>query len=168
MKIVLAATVLVFSFFVLSASFQPLYATDAPVYVVAADQPLKFSFKRIGEKAKGIWIALFNQNNAGPYAAELVTKRAEELSYIVNKEDSEAYLETTVSRYITYVGLLGGHLERKTVEKQTVINTLSSLPALLSEYRDYFPSQTAQWLMLQQTVDTTNVLLSQANSKDEN
>jgi len=129
--------------------------------VINPDSAFQYRLKRLGEKFRTITTNIFNKSKTGELMLELTQKRAKELLYIVDKQKTE-HLEITTSRFITYTGLLTNEL-KEGVNKEEVANKMKVYIAPLTKLRDNFPAQTAQWLFLQQAIDSTNVLLSQSS-----
>lgn len=132
--------------------------------VVAGDQPIRFALKRMSEKTHMIWLQLVNKGQIGTFAAELADRRFKELQFILAREYNESYIETTVSRYITYLGLLGEKFDNKQVSAEIIQKTITPHKELLPQFRDQFPSQTAQWIMLEQALDSVTVLHSRSQT----
>lgn len=133
------------------------------ISVVASDQPIRFGIKRISEKIRGFWIQSTNPSGIGDFRIELAKERSLELFYILEREELEAHMETSVSRYITYMGILTEQLDLNNVEGKSVVEEFGNQVKSLESQRDRFPAQSAQWLMMQQCIDTVNVLLSKAS-----
>ena len=70
--------------------------------------------------------------------------------------DKADHLEVATSRYITHIGLLSEEVE-KNKQDSGIKDQIINHPQVLSKLRDKYPSQTAEWLFLQQAVDTANV-----------
>jgi len=153
-----------------SKNFEPqaVFAQDdqgggESMSVVASDQPIRFALKRISEKIRGFWIQSTNPSGIGEFRIELAKERSLEMFYILERQELEAHMETSVSRYITYMGILTEQLDQDGVEGKSVVEAFSGQVKSLESQRDRFPAQSAQWLMMQQCIDTVNVLLSKAS-----
>ena len=138
--------------------------TTAVSSIVTPNQTVAFTIKRFREKISLTWLGFFNQKGLGSYSVQLVKERADELVYIA-EHDKAQYLETAVSRFITQTGLLSEQFDAKNVEAPDITNLLQGYPEKFSKLRDAYPSQTAQWLLMQQVVDTTQVLASKVQEK---
>jgi len=128
---------------------------------VNPDNTMRYWFKRFGEKLKLARLGIFSKNKIGDYTVELLEKREKELLYIAENKKL-GHLETTSSRYITTVGQITELLELEKVTEDSLINQLDGYKEGLSKTRDLFAANSAQWLLLQQSLDSTNVLLSKA------
>lgn len=110
---------------------------------------LLYPLKRFSEKVK-IEITQDRQLRA-KYNSEFIGRRVEELVYLV-ENDKTGFFEEARNRYISSVGEYlvqynnTGYLKER---KNDLLVTLSRL-------RDKYPSNSAYWLILQQTVDVTN------------
>lgn len=136
--------------------------TVAATSITTPNQTLAFTIKRIREKISLTWLGFFNKKGLGEYTAQLAKERGTELIY-VSEHEKDQYLETSVSRYITQLGLLGEQYDAKNVSADTISSDLAGFDTKFEQLRDVFPSQTAQWLLMQQSVDTTKVLLSKVH-----
>lgn len=130
--------------------------------ITTPNQTLSFTIKRFREKISLTWLGFFNKKGLGEYTAQLAKERGNELIYI-SEHEKDQYLETTVSRYITQIGLLSEQYDAQNVSTETISAALEGFDTKFQELRDIFPSQTAQWLLMQQSVDTTQVLLSKVH-----
>lgn len=130
--------------------------------ITTPNQTFSYTIKRLREKISLTWLGFFNQKGLGSYNAYLARERGNELIYI-SEHEKDQYLETSVSRYITQLGLLGEQYDAENVNTETISTALEGFDAKFQELRDTFPSQTAQWLLMQQSVDTTQVLLSKVH-----
>jgi hypothetical protein len=128
---------------------------------VNPNQTFQFTIKRATEKFQMIFLTFFNKKGIGPYTAKLVSRRAAELVYIVENKKS-VYLETSVSRFITYVGFLSEYLDSGNVSKEQVLEAIGNNKEEFERLRDMYPSQTFSWILLQQAADTADVLSSKA------
>ena len=86
-------------------------------------------------------------------------RRQRQRTALLPAEDKRSYLETSSDRYNATVGLLIEELDKpnKKNELQTIF---VNYPNILAVLRDRFPSDTAEWRFIQQSLDTTNSLLS--------
>lgn len=161
-------TILVLVFILSNLWNNPSYAQETQNEtqsdsVVASDQPIRFGLKRIGEKIRGFWIQTTNPSAMGDFRIELAKERSKELFYILDRDELEAHMETSVSRYITYLGVLTELVDQESTDGTKIVNEFTGQLKTLETIRDRYPAQTAQWLMLQQCIDTVNVLLSKAS-----
>ena len=145
--------------------FSPALAQEndsSPIILeqVNPDYAFQYKLKRLGEKFRNITTNLFNKSKAGDLMLELTQKRAKELLYIADKQKIE-HLETATSRYITYTGLLS-EASINGFNKVEIINAMEKYVSPLTRLRDKNPAQSAEWLLLQQALDSTNVLISKS------
>jgi hypothetical protein len=132
--------------------------------IIAPSQTFSFTIKRIREKISLTWLGFFNPKGLGSYSAQLTKERADELIYVSEHEKAQ-YIETAVSRLITQVGLLSEQYDAKNASSEQVLNAVQGYPEKLERLRDDYPSQTAQWILMQQAVDTVKVLASKVQEK---
>ncbi len=164
---------LIFSFisiFYITAKFatvETIYAQtnyNSQYEKVNPDNETKYKLKRFGEKVNIIILNLFNKQEVGKYELKLLRRRAFELVYVSdNKQIS--LIETTVSRYITQTGFVKEQFEAKKIDAGEIQEVLSGLHNKFEELRDNNPAQSANWLLLQQAADSTEVLENEIHAK---
>ena len=110
---------------------------------------LLYPLKRFSEKIR-IELSL-NSESKAKLQSEFIQRRAEELVYLV-ENNKTGFFEEARSRYVSSVQ------EYNTLHGDTVYlrEEKGKLLIMLSGLRDRYPSNSAYWLILQQTVDATN------------
>ena len=158
--------IIIISFLLLSiipafSCFNIALANDLKVTYesVNPNSETKYKLKRLSEKLQGTYIKIFKKNQVISHSAKLANRRFVELVYVVEKDEVN-YLETATSRYMTHIGLLKEKIESNDQQHLDIKDNFINQPEVLSWLRDKHPSQTAEWLFLQQAVDTANVLIS--------
>lgn len=113
-----------------------------------------YIFKRLWENIR-LNILLRDKSQQAKYLSHLLEIRFKELVYTI-KNNKFGIIENVSSRYTTTAGLLIDQYKSQVPEiKDQAQNYLPVLEIL----RDKYPAKSAQWLLLQYTVDTTKRLL---------
>ncbi len=116
-----------------------------------------YSFKRIKEKA--LMKTKISSESKFEYAKILLDKRLSELVSLVDiKEPS---LITGSSQRFSYqAGILADlNSKLKDSKKDEIKAIFDNDKKILSELRDNYPANSAYWLLIQQNIDTLNILL---------
>lgn len=115
-----------------------------------------FLFKRAFEKIRGKII--FSQEKKINFEGKLLEKRLSELNYLVNNKKLTP-LETASQRFSAQAGIYIDALNKNGLSyKENVLEDFKKYNILLSKLRDNFPANDAYWLLLQQNIDTLNIL----------
>jgi hypothetical protein len=123
----------------------------------------RYKLKRLAEKIEGVFVNIFGEEKKVDYLAKLSQRRLSELSYVINNE-KRSFLETSSDRYNSTVGLLIEELNYYKADKDNMVNAFKDHANILAGLRDKFPSGTAEWRFVQQSVDTSNSLISRLSS----
>lgn len=113
-----------------------------------------YIFKRSKESFKLNFLT-FGEQNKAKYIENLLDIRLKELSYMV-KNGQTGILENGARRYTHQAG--------EVIEKYLKYNLGFKEQAklhipVLNRLRDYYPSNTADWLMIQESIDTSKRIL---------
>lgn len=164
MKKLLVLFVLVANFivFVTVGAFYAT-ATESEIHYeqINPDSTIGYPVKRLVEKVQETINSIFDKGHKAKFMTQLSDRRLAELMYIVNTEKVH-YLEKTASRYISQLGLISEELGRTMVDADFVKAHLDKHIAALEEIKDKFELQSAQWLFIQQALETSKVTLSNA------
>lgn len=100
----------------------------------------------------------FSSKDKARYQKELIEKRFAELQYIIDNGQGDL-IEEASSRYATYVGKFSDYLLAKKLaeEKEEYLKILASHSPVLENLRDYFPSNSGFWLLLQHDINTVQI-----------
>lgn len=126
------------------------------------DSTIRYSLKRIIEKVEGVKVDIFDRNQKNRFMVKLSNRRLLELKYII-ENNKLFYLEKSSSRYITQLGLISEELDKNKIDADFIKSNLETHTKVLESLKDKFPSQTAQWLLVQQARDTSKSILSKAS-----
>jgi len=115
-----------------------------------------YSFKRVKEKA--LMLIKLTTRSKYKYSKLLLEKRLSELVSLVDSKDPS--LITGASQRFSYqAGILSDlNNKLKTTDKENVKNIFENYKVVLSELRDNYPANSAYWLLIQQNIDTLNIL----------
>lgn len=115
-----------------------------------------YSFKRI--KEKGLMAVKISTNSKYKYSLVLLEKRLSELVSLVDVKDPN--LIPGASQRFSYQSGILADLNSKLKEsnKEDIKNRFESYKKVLSELRDNYPANSAHWLLIQQNIDTLNIL----------
>lgn len=120
-----------------------------------------YTFKRAIEKVQEK--LLFNQEKKINFEARLLEKRVSELNFLVNKKKLTP-IERASQRLSAQSGVYVQELERaKSNNIEGVLTKFNDYRNLLGILRDNFPANSAYWLLIQQNIDTLNVLAEKIN-----
>lgn len=114
---------------------------------------LIYPFKRLEEQTKLFFT--FDKKNKTKYFLSLLDIRFKELVYTINFKKT-GFLNEAVSRYNTFIGKIKLNPENITAEHKI---KFSQNIKVLEILRDQYPANSAYWLNIQQTIDTTRSLL---------
>lgn len=114
---------------------------------------LTYPLKRFGEQAKLFFS--FDERNKTAYFLSLLDTRFNELVYTINFKKT-GFLNETVSRYNTFVGKI--KLNSKNIKHEFKLKFSQNIK-VLEMLRDQYPANSAYWLNIQQSIDTTRSLL---------
>ncbi len=149
-------------FFVVPSYLFAQANNQIPYESVNPDSPIRYTIKRIFEKLEEKEIDIFSANQKVKFMAKLATRRLAEFKYVVDK-DKLSYIETSSSRYITQLGLISEELDKNRFDASYVASNLETHVKILEGIKDKFPAQSAQWLLVQQALDTSKSVFSKAN-----
>ncbi|MCS7092234.1 MAG: DUF5667 domain-containing protein [Patescibacteria group bacterium] len=123
------------------------------------DSRLLYKYKRLKEKLYTAYLAKFRKEKLSQNYIELINRRFRELKYVVDKDKIDL-LETVTSRYNSQIG----EVTNINTNQETNINALQAIleiqQEILPTLRDKYPANSAQWLLLQQTLDTINAIVN--------
>lgn len=109
-----------------------------------------YIFKRLKETII-LNLLTFGVENKAKYSEQLLDNRLRELAYMVRNGEI-GILENGAHRYTNQAGLvIDKYLKHN---KNFKTQAQKNLP-LVEQLRDAYPSNTPQWLMIQESVDTT-------------
>ena len=155
--------ILLLSFALLFCSTTLLFAKGAEDYNLTPQKTLPTSpsyvFKRLNEKTGMIF--KFSQKSKYSYSLVLLDKRLSELATLVNDKNPDLIVSS--SQRFSYQAGTTTNINSKLKEKQNVIlNFLfNRYGKILTELRDNYPSNTTNWLLMSQNIDTLNILLAE-------
>lgn len=137
----------------LQVSFAEKIADDSDISIpfesVNPGSPY-YIFKRIKETFTFNFLT-FGEQNKAKYSETLLDTRLRELAYMV-KNGEVGILDNGAHRYTNQAGtILQKYLK---IDPNFKSQAQKYLP-ILNRLRDYYPSNTPQWLMIQESVDTT-------------
>jgi hypothetical protein len=115
-----------------------------------------YPLKRLSEKiqSKLIFSKVRNVNFQG----DLVERRLLELNFIV-KNKYLSSLEYSSQRFSAQAGVFIDGLDSlENKDSGTTLQRFSNYEDILNNLRDQFPANSSQWLLLQQNIDTLNIL----------
>jgi hypothetical protein len=115
-----------------------------------------YSFKRI--KEKGLMIIKITSESKFKYSKLLLEKRLSELVSLIDVK--EPSLITGSSQRFSYqAGILADlNSKLKSSQKNEIEIIFEEYKKILSELRDNYPANSAYWLLIQQNIDTLNIL----------
>ena len=116
-----------------------------------------YPFKRLSEKIQSKLI--FSKVKNVRYQGKLVERRLSEFNFIV-KNKYLSSIEFSSQRFSAQAGVYIDGLAKLENEKgvDATFQNFSKYIKLLEEMRDQFPANSSQWLLLQQNIDTLNIL----------
>jgi len=114
-----------------------------------------YLFKRLGEKVK--WFFTFNQKSKFEYQKRLVETRLSELKSLVENDKTDQ-IEDAGQRFAYQVGIQTETVKNNDQYKKGVVELYSKYIPLLEKLRDHYPANKTYWLVLQQDIDTLNIL----------
>lgn len=115
-----------------------------------------YSFKRI--KEKGLMIIKVTSKSKYKYSQLLLEKRLSELVSLVDIKDPNL-IPGASQRFSYQAGILADlNSKLKKSNKEDIKNMFERYKKVLSELRDNYPANSAHWLLIQQNVDTLNIL----------
>ena len=115
----------------------------------------QYAFKRLKEKIK-LSLLTFGKEQKAKYLSKLLDKRYKELAYLVINNEIGP-LEKAVNRYNTVAGeILSSYKDKDPNLKEQIKGYVEILEIL----RDKYKANSAQWLLMQYTIDTTRRLSS--------
>lgn len=116
-----------------------------------------YPIKRIWEKF--LLIVSFPAKNKTNYEISLLETRLSELNNVVkNKELSE--LQQSSQRFSYHAGILVDHIISNNQDKQIIESKFKSYIELLDQLRDKYPANSSFWLLIQQDIDSLNILMN--------
>src|SRR3989344_2054671 len=140
-----------------------------PAYILADSSELNLNkekinpgsslyvIKRLTEKIQGTII--FSQERKVAFHDNLVRKRLSELNYLVENKKVTP-IEQASYRLSAQAGVSTDELLKlnKKEENEKILKWFSLYKTKLSELRDNYPANSSNWLLLQQNIDTLNLL----------
>lgn len=109
-----------------------------------------YIFKRTKESFT-LNFLIFGEQNKAKYSEKLLDNRLRELAYIV-KNGQIGILDNVARRYTNQAGVI---IEKYLKIDQNFKSQAKTYIPILNRLRDYYHSNSAQWLMIQESVDTT-------------
>lgn len=149
------------SFIILLCSTTQIFAKAPEEYNLIGQKTLpstpSYSFKRIKEKA--LMIIKLRPQSKFEYSKVLLEKRLSELVSLVDVK--EPSLITGSSQRFSYqAGILADlNSKLKTSQKDNIKVKFDNYKKVLSELRDNYPANSAYWLLIQQNIDTLDILI---------
>lgn len=132
---------------------EELFSLGFTKYESVNPDSLTYPLKRFGEQAKLFFT--FDEGSKTAYFLSLLDTRFNELVYTINFKKT-GFLNETVSRYNTFVGKV--KLNSKNIKADNKLNFSRNIK-VLEMLRDQYPANSAYWLNIQQSIDTTRSLL---------
>jgi len=126
---------------------------------VNPDSTLQYKLKRLGEKVNQFIVSSFKQQEKVPYLIKLTDRRLAELYYVIENSKG-SYLETSSSRYVTYIGYLVEEVSKNKGVAPQIKKAIEVHPNVLTKLRNKYPSGTAEWRFVQQALESAQVLLT--------
>lgn len=151
--------ILLFCFLLLLPNSQ-IFAKSPEEYNLTGQKTLpsspSYSFKRV--KEKGLMVLKLTTKAKYEYSKLLLHKRLSELVSLVDIK--EPNLITGASQRFSYQAGILSDLDNKlkTSDKENIKNIFEDYKKILSELRDNYPANSAYWLLIQQNIDTLNIL----------
>ena len=116
-----------------------------------------YSFKRV--KEKGIMIIKIGSKSKFEYSKILLEKRLSELVSLVDVKEP-SLITGSSERFSYQAGILAElNSKLKDSQKDNIKTLFNNYKKVLSELRDNYPANSAYWLLIQQNIDTLNILL---------
>lgn len=154
-------------FFILFCLFAKIYPTNVKalskegliVYEKTnPDAGFLYKIKRFREKSYLTYLKKFKPQEVTDYYFVLINKRFRELKYVVEKNKLE-FLETSVTRYNSQIGEVIDITNEQGIDIQTFQPIIEIQREIMPDLRDKYPANSAQWLLLQQSLDILNSLI---------
>lgn len=118
-----------------------------------------YSFKRLKEKA--LMILKINTQSKFEYSKSLMEKRLSELTSLVAVKDPNMIVGAS-QRFSYQAGVTRSLNEKlKESKKEELAQLFDNYSKILAELRDNYPSNSPNWLLTQQNIDTLKILLSE-------
>lgn len=158
---VIVSLLLLISFSLFHHPLSSLVYASEPVVTYESVNPdfeLRYKLKRFAEKIEGMYINVFKNNQKASFLTKIAERRFSEYVYIIENNKAN-HLEVATSRYITHIGLLSEEVGRNKQEND-IGSKFADNSEILSNLQNKFPAQTAEWLFLQQAIDTSDVFVS--------
>lgn len=156
--------ILFFILFCLSAQIHSVSAKvsskeDLIVYEKTnPDARFLYKIKRFREKSYLAYLKRFKPQEVTDYYFVLINKRFRELKYIVEKNKIEL-LETSATRYNSQMGEVIDIINEQGIDIKTFQPVIGIQREIMPDLRDKYPANSAQWLLLQQSLDILNSLI---------
>lgn len=157
MKKVFQLFLIFFLFFLLNTQ---VFARTPEEYNLTFQKTLpsspSYSFKRVKEKV--LMTIKITSKSKYKYSVILLEKRLSELVSLVDVKDPN--LVTGSSQRFSYqAGILADlNSKLKVSEKENIKTMFDNYKKILSELRDNYSANSAYWLLIQQNIDTLNIL----------
>lgn len=130
---------------------------------ITPDMETRYKFKRLIEKIEGLIADVRGKNAKVSYLTKLTDIRLSELYYLAG-ENKDSYIETSSSRYITTLGQLSETINGDKSYNDQVKKTLEKHPQILSNLLQRYQTGSSNWLLIKQSLDTANSVLSSLNN----
>lgn len=112
-----------------------------------------YIFKRLFENIQLNYLSV-DKKSKSKILSHLLEVRLKEIAYVVNN-NKIGMIENVTGRYDSVAGTI---MEKYKNVNPDLPKQIESYPQILSSLRDKFPANSAQWLLMQYTIDTTNRL----------
>lgn len=114
---------------------------------------LIYQLKRLGEEVTLSFT--FDKKSKNEYSLKLLDTRFKELIYIINFEKT-GFLTESVNRYNVFVGKIKPYY--KDIDSYD-LDKIKKYIVVLEKLRDKYPANSAYWLSIQQSIDSTKNLI---------
>lgn len=144
-------------------SLNSIHAKTSEDYGLTVQNTLPSSptyvFKRVKEKLS--MILKFSNNSKFAYSLQLLEKRLSELVTIVDNKNLDQMV--TNSQRFSYQAGITATINAKLKDNQNdkMRKVFNKYSQVLDELRDNYPANSAYWLLMQQNIDTLNILLAE-------
>lgn len=118
-----------------------------------------YTFKRLKEKVGMVF--KFSQKSKYSYSLILLERRLSELVSVVDNKNLD--LMVTSSQRFSYQAGTTATINTKLKDNQDdkIREVFNKYSKVLDELRDNYPANSAYWLLMQQNIDTLNILLAE-------
>lgn len=148
------------SFIILIFTTTQIFAKAPEEYNLTGQKTLpsspSYSFKRI--KEKGLMAVKISPKSKYSYSIILIEKRLSELVSLVDVKDPNL-IPGASQRFSYQAGILADmNSKLKESKKEDIEIKFENYKKILAELRDNYPANSAHWLLIQQNIDTLNIL----------